>query len=228
MTKNNAVVLSLCETSGNMVRPWAEAGYRCLAVDVQNDGSTETVGEGSIEYVQADVREYDVPDEEYRIAFAFPPCTNLSVSGARWMQEKGLEGLAVAIELVGACHNRISDLDCPWMLENPVSTLSTYWREPDYKFDPFQYNGYTDRDEAYTKETWLWTGGGFQMPKPDTEVSYDEADDRVHRMSPSEDRADKRAATPMGFARAVYLSHEREGYTMADSTSQQAKLSEVA
>jgi len=28
------------------------------------------------------------------------------------------------------------------MLENPVSTLSTYWRAPDWKFDPYQYDDY--------------------------------------------------------------------------------------
>lgn len=221
-------VLSLCDYSGNMVRPWAEAGHDCLAVDVKHNGTrTETVGSGSITYVEADVREYEPPAGDYEIGFGFPPCTHLAVSGARWFQEKGLRSLAQAIELVASCEETLEGLECPWMIENPISTLSTYWREPDYKFDPFQYQGYTDRDESYTKETWLWTGGGFRMPKTDG-VSRSEADDRIHKMAPSEDRNEKRSETPMGFARAVFLAHEcPEEYARSGSGTEQSNLSEV-
>ena len=201
------VVVSLCDQSGNMVRPWARAGYECYAVDLQNDGSKETVGDGTIHYARADVRKWKPPNRPVRIGFAFPPCTDLAVSGARWMREKGLSALAEAIEKVAACQEILDGLDCPWMLENPVSTLSTYWREPDYRFNPFEYDGYTERDEAYTKETCLWTGGGFRMPKPDG-VDESDADDRIHKMPPSEDRSDRRSETPAGFAEAVYLVHD--------------------
>lgn len=213
-----------------MVRPWAEAGYNCIAVDVQHDGErVEQVGDGQIRYVEADVREWEPPSGEYRIAFGFPPCTDLAVSGARWFQEKGLRTLADAIDLVGACRETLVELECPWMLENPVSTLSTHWRKPDWRFDPYEYDGFTDRDEAYTKETWLWTGGGFRMPRTDG-VDADEADDRIHKMPPSEERSDRRAETPSGFARAVYLAHEHpEEYARAESDgSEQAQLTEVA
>lgn len=217
------VVVSLCARSGNMVRPWAGGGYECYAVDLENDGSTEQVGDGSIRYVQADVREWEPPDAPVRIGFAFPPCTDLAVSGARWFRDKGLYALADAIELVAACHDLLTGFGSPWMLENPVSTLSTYWREPDYKFDPCQFDGYTDRDEAYTKETWLWTGGGFRMPKADG-VAKEDADDRMHAMPPSDDRAERRAETPTGFARAVYLANEKDGYAVPGSGQEQATV----
>lgn len=215
------IVVSLCDRSGNMVRPWAKAGFECYAVDLKNDNSTEEIGDGTIHYVQADVREWEIPTDEVRIGFGFPPCTDLAVSEARWFQDKGLYALAEAIEKVAACQETLDTLDCPWMLENPVSTLSTYWREPDYKFDPFQYDGYTDEDEAYTKETWLWTGGGFTMPRP-LGGSRLEADDRIHTIPPSEERSVKRAETPTGFATAVYLAHEGEGY--ARLSTEQATL----
>lgn len=227
LTTHTRKVLSLCDHSGNMVRPWAEAGYSCIAVDSKHDGEhVEQVGDGTIRYVEADVRDYEPPAGEYRIGFAFPPCTDLAVSGARWFQEKGLSALAEAIEIVGACQETLAELDCPWMLENPVSTLSTHWREPDYSFDPCEFDGYTDRDEAYSKKTCLWTGGGFKMPRSDG-VSPKEADDRIHKMPPSEDRAEKRSETPMGFARAVFLAHEREGYARADSGTEQQPLTEA-
>lgn len=222
----DSVVVSLCDRSGNMVRPWAEAGYDCLAVDIKNDDSTEGVGDGSITFVRDDVRKWPGKlNRDVRIAFAFPPCTNLAVSGARWFKDKGLRALSEAIGLVAACHDTVTAFDCPWVLENPISTLSTYWREPDYKFHPYQFDGYTERNERYTKETWLWTGGGFRMPMTDG-VRKHQADDRIHKMAPSDARAEKRAETPMGFARAVYLANEFDEYAVPGSGFRQQKLTQ--
>jgi len=226
-TGGDQVVVSLCEQSGNMVRPWAEAGYDCYAVDLKNNNTTEQLEDGTIHYIQADVREWTPPNESVRVGFAFPPCTDLAVSGARWFQEKGLSALAEAIDKVAACQETLTALDCPWMIENPKSTLSTHWREPDYKFDPFEYDGYTSRDERYTKETWLWTGGGFKMPKSDG-VMREKADNRIHAMPPSEDRSEKRSETPAGFARAVYLAHEADGYAKTGTGTVQKGLAQIS
>ena len=178
------IVVSLCDRTGNMVRPWAAGGnYECYAVDLENDDTTERVNDGTIHYVEADVREWTPPERPVRIGFGFPPCTDLAVSGTRWFSEKGLSALAEAIELVAACQETLDGLGCPWVLENPKSTLSTHWREPDYRFDPYEFDGYTGRNERYTKDTWLWTGGGFRMPRTDG-VSEHQADDRIHKMPP--------------------------------------------
>lgn len=155
-------VLSLCDRTGNMLRPWADAGYDCLAVDIQHTG--DEVREG-IRYVGADVRYWIPPRGEYVAVFAFPPCTNLAVSGARWFKDKGLRGLIDGLELVERCRAICEWSGAPWMLENPVSTLSTYWRKPDHLFDPCEYGGYLiPPGDAYTKRTCLWVGGGFTMP----------------------------------------------------------------
>jgi len=207
-----------------MVRPWARAGFDCVCVDTANEDTTEDVGEGTIYYVEADVREFQADADDYRMAFAFPPCTHLAGSGARWWQEKGLSALAEGIELVAACHETISELDCPWMLENPVGALSTHWRGPDWTFDPFEYDGLTGDDEAYTKRTCLWTSDDFRMPAAGNAVDRDEADDRIHKMPPSENRAEKRSATPTGFAQAVYLAHEEDLPIRNDTTATQAQL----
>lgn len=202
----NAIVLSLYDHSGNMVRPWAENGYECYAVDIKHeDTSVEKVGEGCINYIEADIRNWLPPRRNYRITFAFPPCTNLAVSGARWFNEKGLDGLSEGIELVERAREISEWTDSPWMIENPVSTLSTYWREPNYIFHPYEYDGFTSNDEAYTKKTCLWTNEGFEMPK---KCPSEEYDNRIHSMPPSEDRAEKRSVTPSGFAKSVYLCNE--------------------
>jgi hypothetical protein len=106
---NGTHVLSLCDRTGNMVRPWARAGYIALAVDVQHDGVTvETVGDGAIVYIGADVRDYEAPTVNYAAGFGFPPCTDLAVSGARWFEDKGLRTLADAIDLVGATQETLA------------------------------------------------------------------------------------------------------------------------
>jgi len=203
---NKGVMLSLYDYTGNMARPWALDGYECYAVDIKHIDAerTEEVGDGKIHYVGADLTEWLPPREEYAFVAAFPPCTNLAVSGARWFTDKGLGGLAEGIELVEVAVDICEWADAPYMIENPVSTLSTYWRDPDYTFHPYEYDGFTAEDDAYSKKTCLWTGGGFEMPVTDAVEEYD---DRIHKMAPSEDRAEKRAATPQGFANAVYVAN---------------------
>lgn len=186
MTK---LVLSLFDYTGNMVQPWVAAGFDALCIDIQRDGT--------------DILRWLPPRREYQIVFAFPPCTNLAVSGARWFKDKGLAGLASAIELVERARDICEWSDAPWMLENPISTLSTYWRKPDYIFHPHEFAGFWPQDN-YVKQTCLWTGNGFRMPGPFPLKDADQPDDRIHKAPPGPDRANFRSATPMGFARAVF------------------------
>jgi hypothetical protein len=203
---NEPVVLSLYDYSANMVRPWAQSGYDTIVVDLKHDGvEIEEVGDGRVITVEANVQEWLPPRVEYRIVFAFPPCTNLAVSGARWFKDKGLSGLADGIELVEEARRIAEWADAPWMIENPVSTLSTYWRDPDYTFHPYEYDGFTEEDNAYSKKTCLWTSEDFTMPSVDEAEEYDE---RIHKMPPSEERSEKRSMTPQGFANAVYYANE--------------------
>jgi len=157
-----------------------------------------------------DVRRFQVPvGRDVAFIFAFPPCTHLAVSGAKWFKGKGLRFLAEAVELVAVCAELCEQATAPYLIENPVGTLSTYWREPDFKFDPWEYAGYlTDPSEdAYTKKTCLWVGGGFRMPK--SKPVFPTKGSKMHTLPPSEDRANLRSATPNGFARAVFEANKR-------------------
>jgi hypothetical protein len=87
----------------------------------------------------------------------------------------------------------------PYLIENPVSTVSTYWRKPDHSFDPSDYG------DPWTKRTCLWVSGGFVMP-PKRPVAPTFGS-KMHLLPPSPDRADKRSETPMGFARAVFQAN---------------------
>lgn len=187
------IVLALFNRTPTILRDWADAGYRCVSVDLQ-DASEPYPG---VEHVQADVLTWMPPRAEYAACFAFPPCTDLAVSGARWFPDKGLKRLTHALACVERAREICEWTDAPWFIENPVSTISSYWRKPDYTFHPCDYG------DDYTKKTCLWTGGGFTLP-PRKPVEPTQGS-KMHLMPPSDERANLRSATPPGFARAVFL-----------------------
>jgi len=195
-------ILTLCDYSGVMAKPWRKAGYREIRIDLEHNSKKE---EGVSKY-KWDVRKLHLLPE-YRAAksnivavFAFPPCTDLSVSGARWFKKKGLRALSEAIDIFGSCVNIIEDLGVLGFCENPVSTISTYYRKPDYTFDPCDYG------DPYTKKTCLWAYNGFVMPSKNR-VKPTEGS-KMHLMAPSEERARLRSITPDGFAHAVYEANK--------------------
>lgn len=199
------IVLSCFDLTTNMVKPWAKAGFLCHCIDINHDANRRA--SENIEVVKADLREW-LPSSEIAervvIAFFAPPCTDVAVSGARWFKEKGLGRLIDALMLFKNSVDIAEKCKAPYMIENPVSTVSTYWRKPDHKFQPWEYGDF------YSKQTWLWSGNGFVMPKPIygprmfEEPVLEPIDERIWRMAPSEDRADRRSETPMGFADAVF------------------------
>ena len=202
----NPVVISLCDRTGNMVRPWAEAGYQCWCIDLQNTHRRRL--EQNIFFFSSNVMFWEPPKYCFPLIwFAFPSCTDLASSGARWWKGKGLTALSKAIALVGRCAELADKTQAPWMIENPIGSLATYWRKPDAQFDPCDYGGYLDPiGDEYTKRTCLWTGNGFNVPIPKPVFPIEGS--RMHLVSPSEDRANIRSETPKGFAQAVFLANE--------------------
>lgn len=201
-------MLSLCDYTTVTAQPWADAGFLCYCVDAQHEPGEHR--EGNIVRVGADLLTWLPPLADYAFVAAFPPCTNLAVSGARWFKDKGLSGLADGLRLVERCEQIAQWTGAPWFVENPVSTLASYWREPDYRFDPYEYGGYEGgHGDGYTKRTCLWTGGGFVMPEPQPiQLAFDH--DRIHRAPPGPERANFRSATPRGFAQAVFEFNARD------------------
>ena len=189
-----------------MVQPWIDAGYEAITVDLQE---SQTANPKRHHFV-ADVTRWRYPLRfgPPAIVFAFPPCTHLAVSGARWFKDKGLPALIEALSIVDACREICEASGAPYMIENPVSTLSTYWRKPDHTFHPYDFTAFCKADN-YTKKTCLWTGGGFVMPEPQRIWGMDAPDDRIHKAPPSDERGDIRSATPMGFARAVFAANHK-------------------
>lgn len=201
-----AIVVSLFDYTGNMVAPWAQAGFLCYCVDLRHPAGEHR--EENVVFVGADVREWLPPYARIKILFAFPPCTHVAASGARWFQDKGLGALIDSLQTFDAAVRLAEWTKAPYMIENPVSTISTYWRKPDHMFDPCDYGSYlSPPGDAYTKKTCLWTGNGFVMPAPRRVIPVEGS--KMHTMPPSEKRALLRSETPRGFAQAVFEANSR-------------------
>lgn len=203
----------LCDLTGNMALPWAEAGFECYCVDIQHSirrDVSRQVGEGLVHFVWGDVRTWTPGGLDIAFVAAFPPCTHVAGSGARDYATKGGQMLRDALETFEACRQAAAWSGAPYMIENPVGVLSSipHIGKPDFYFHPYEFTGFC-REDHYTKRTCLWTGNGFLMPPPfiDPSLRGVPPDDRIHKAPPTDDRSDIRSATPMGFARAVFAAN---------------------
>lgn len=129
---------------------------------------------------------------QWDMIIAFPPCTDLSVSGARYFAEKKADGRQQkSIDFF----MRFANEDCPKIaIENPVGIMSTVWRKPDQIIQPWQFGC------GETKATCLWLKG-LPLLHP-TEI-VEGREQRVWKMPPSADRAKQRSKTYPGIARAM-------------------------
>lgn len=112
---NKNIVISLFDYTGNIVKPWADAGYNCICVDLQHPN---TSSDGRIAKVRADVLHW-MPKKPDQVAmlFAFPPCTDVAVSGARWFKDKGLGALINTLNLFKRSVDMALLLGCPYMID---------------------------------------------------------------------------------------------------------------
>ena len=173
----------LFDVSGIMALPWLNAGFECWCVDLQHPpGITR---DGNLFKVNADLSTtWTSPVPKERIAFtaSFPPCDHLAVSGARWFKGKGLRKLSSSIDCFATAAELADWSEAPSFIENPVSTISTYWRKPDFNFHPHGFTGWCKKDN-YTKKNLHLDGQRFhhatgvqgtgppQARRPDTQSS---------------------------------------------------------
>jgi hypothetical protein len=210
-------VVSLCDLTGNFVRPWLEAGYDAVLVDPQHGVHSTALAsgggridrrastaEGAMAYLAGVFAERSVV-----FVAGWPPCTDMAVSGARWFETKRHADpmfQAKAVAVAEQCRTAGALSGAPYLVENPVSVLSRVFGPADHHFHPHQYTALESGDN-YTKRTNLWTGNGFVMPAPQRDESLGEPDDRIHKAPPTAERGNIRSATPMGFARAVFAAN---------------------
>ena len=176
-------VLIACEFSGVVREAFRKRGHDAVSCDLL---PSELPGP----HIQGDVLLHLA--DGWDMMIAHPPCTHLSASGARWWKEKIADGRqAAAVAFVLA----LAMADIPRIaIENPIGALSRLWRKPDQILQPWQFG------HGETKATCLWLRG---LPPLMPTAIVQGRDARIHRMSPSADRAKERSRTYRGIANAM-------------------------
>jgi site-specific DNA-cytosine methylase len=176
-------ILIACEYSGIVREAFKLKGHDVTSCDL-----LPTEIEGS--HYQGDL--FDIIEEEWDMIIAFPPCTDLSVSGARHFKEKIADGRQQkSIEFF----LRIANNKCPRIaIENPIGIMSTKFRKPDQIIQPWMFG------HGETKATCLWLKG-LPLLTPTNVVEGREQ--RIWKMPPSKDRAKLRSKTYQGIADAM-------------------------
>ena len=140
-------VLIACEESQAVTKEFRRLGHEAFSCDILpcSGGHPEW-------HYQQDV--FEIISMGWDLMISHPPCTYLAVSGAGWMYNKDgtrneeryqnqMDGLEFVHQLMDAPIARIA-------IENPISVISSYIREPDQIVHPWQFG-----DEA-EKSTCLW------------------------------------------------------------------------
>jgi site-specific DNA-cytosine methylase len=134
-------VLVACEESQAVTKELRRLGHEAYSCDVQ-----ECSGGHPEWHLQQDV--IPLLAEPWDMIIAFPPCTDLAVSGARHFAKKRADGRQQrSIEFF----MRFANVDCPKVaIENPIGIMSSHYRKPDQIIQPYQFG-----DHA-RKSTCLW------------------------------------------------------------------------
>ena len=222
---SHKIILSLFDLSMVWCKPYIEAGYTVIPLDIQADGID--LMEIDNPYLAGDIIGEKLglpPFHVYGILNAVS-CTEFAVSGARWFKGKDADGRTdKAVELLKKSlqiikyfsldqrTNTIAEFDAGealktnpdaglrfWALENPVGRINSLIPEMK-KFGPeyFQPHHY---GSPYTKKTGLW--GRFNFPLPTNNVEPVEGS-RMHKLFPSPERANIRSKTDENFALAFF------------------------
>ena len=178
---NKFRVLVACEFSGIVRDAFIARGHNAISCDLL---PTEKPGP----HYQGDV--FDIIVHGWDIMIAFPPCTHLAASGARWFKNKQKEQKE-ALDFVRS----LMDAPVPKIaIENPIGIISSHIRKPDQIIQPWMFG------HGEIKATCLWLKG---LPKLQPTQMVDGRLPRVHRESPGKDRWKNRSRTLPGIALAM-------------------------
>ena len=176
-------VLIACEYSGRVRDAFIAQGHEAMSCDLLPSDVPGPHYQGNI---------FDVVYAQWDLMIAHPPCTHLSVSGARHFESKKYNGSQSA---AASFFMQLAMAPIPHIaIENPVCIMSSLYRKPDQIIQPWQFG------HGETKATCLWLKG-LPLLQP-TEI-VEGRDSRIHRMPPSPDRWKLRSVTYQGIANAM-------------------------
>ena len=177
-------VLIACEFSGIVREAFRARGHDAWSCDLLD---TEIPGQ----HIRDNVLHH-LYSQDWDMMIAFPPCTHLASSGAKWFAEKRADGRqqdAVDLFLIleNATIGKIA-------IENPIGIMSRLYRKPDQIIQPWMFG------HGETKSTCLWLK---RLPKLQPTNIVDGRLDRIHKMPGGKNQAKNRSRTYQGIADAM-------------------------
>lgn len=187
-------VLCACEESQEVCKAFRKKGHEAYSCDIlpSSGGHPEW-------HIQTDVKK--ILAQDWDLVIAFPPCTHLASSGARWFKQKqadgrqqqGIDFFMLFTKLDHVPHVAI---------ENPIGIMSTKYRKPDQIIQPYMFG------HPETKATCLWLKNLPELKETNNVKDFmeslpDKEKHRIHYMSPGKDRAKMRSKTFPGIAEAM-------------------------
>ena len=188
-------ILIACEESQTVCKAFRALGHEAVSCDLLpcSGGHPEW-------HVCGDV--LPLLREAWDIVIAFPPCTDLCVSGARWFAAKQADGRQQASVEFFLEFTRLEHVPRV-AIENPVGIMSRLYRKPDQIIQPWQFG------EDASKATCLWLKG-LPLLQPTDILPGGRSARRANqtasgqnRLAPSPERARERSKTFDGIALAM-------------------------
>ena len=188
-------ILVACEESQVVTKEFRSRGHEAWSCDI-----LDCSGGRPEWHIKDDVTKYL---DGWDMIIAFPPCTHLSCSGARWFPQKIKDGRQQqGIDFF----MRFVESDCPKIaIENPIGVMSTKYRKPDQIVQPYEFG------DPSRKSTCLWLKGlpkltPTNVVKPDLYVCKNGktfSRDYMVALSAGEKRGHLRSKTYPGIAKAM-------------------------
>jgi len=225
------IVISLFDASGEITKPWREAGYVVEQYDIQL-GDDLMFKQSPL---NAEMMGYD---KSYKVVgiIAQPPCTCFSSSGARWWQtrhdkhdrdmvdkmfgpeasvwfSKPKEYTKALVSMVDVWIdlNKSDNPDLFYALENPVGRIAkeTGLPAPTMRFHPHNFG------DPYTKNTAIWGKFNKDLPTANVEPTLGSL---MHKMwSTAETKDGARSLTPEGFAYSFFMANNTSDGAQAEA-----------
>jgi hypothetical protein len=193
-------ILLACEESQAITKELRLLGHEAYSCDI-----LPTSGSNPEWHLQQDV--IPLLKEDWDMIIAFPPCTHLASSGAKWFETKRKDGRQQqGIDFF----LEFTELDCPKVIiENPVGIMSSVYRKPDQIIQPYMFG------DPFEKRTCLWLKGVDKLiptnivePAKRKEFSSGKSMPEWYAHAwklPSEERSKVRSKTFEGIAKAIAM-----------------------
>lgn len=93
-----SIVISLYDNTGTVLQPWADNGYRCVAVGQYKASKQRNFNKsgGHVEFINTNVNEISELEDYYDFAFAFPSNTDEIKHSLDLLEPRGSQFLIIA------------------------------------------------------------------------------------------------------------------------------------